>query len=50
MNADDQKQFKQTAEKITGTAGTAIISHGLSWHDTSENKSDRPLNRPRQTI
>ena len=38
----DQKQFEQTAEKITGTAGTAIISHGLCWHDTSENTSDRP--------
>ncbi len=36
------EQFEQTAKKITGTAGTAIISHGLSWHDTSENKSDRP--------
>lgn len=36
------EQFEQTAEKITGTAGSAIISHGLSWHDTSENKSDRP--------
>mgnify|MGYP001793941894 CR=1 FL=1 len=34
-------RFEQTAEKITGTAGTAIISHGLSWHDTSINKSDR---------
>ncbi len=38
----NSEQFEQTAEKITGTAGTAIISHGLSWHDTSENKSDRP--------
>lgn len=36
------EQFEQTAEKITGTAGSAIISHGLSWHDTSENNSDRP--------
>lgn len=35
------EQFEQTAEKITGTAGTAIISHGLCWHDTSENQSDR---------
>ncbi|WP_319419235.1 phytanoyl-CoA dioxygenase family protein [Pleurocapsa sp. FMAR1] len=35
-------QFEKTAEKITGTAGTAIISHGLCWHDTSVNKSDRP--------
>lgn len=38
----DRKQFEQTAEKITGTAGTAIISHGLCWHDTSVNSSDRP--------
>ncbi|WP_019508469.1 phytanoyl-CoA dioxygenase family protein [Pleurocapsa sp. PCC 7319] len=38
----DLKQFENTAEKITGTAGTAIISHGLCWHDTSENSSDRP--------
>lgn len=38
----NQKQFEQTAEKITGTAGTAIISHGLCWHDTSVNNSDRP--------
>lgn len=38
----NKKQFEQTAEKITGTAGSAIISHGLCWHDTSENKSDRP--------
>lgn len=38
----DLKQFENKAEKITGTAGTAIISHGLCWHDTSENFSDRP--------
>ena len=38
----DIKQFEKTAEKITGTAGTAIISHGLCWHDTSVNCSDRP--------
>jgi ectoine hydroxylase-related dioxygenase (phytanoyl-CoA dioxygenase family) len=35
------RKFNQTAEKITGTAGTAIISHGLCWHNTSDNKSDR---------
>ncbi len=35
------EQFEHTAEKITGTAGTAIISHGLCWHDTSVNQSDR---------
>lgn len=38
----DQEQFELIAEKITGTAGTAIISHGLCWHDTSNNSSDRP--------
>lgn len=38
----DRRQFRRTAEKITGTAGTAIISHGLCWHDTSDNQSDRP--------
>ncbi|HHP7229597.1 MAG TPA: phytanoyl-CoA dioxygenase family protein [Xenococcaceae cyanobacterium] len=38
----DPNQFERTAQKITGKAGTAIISHGLCWHDTSENKSDRP--------
>lgn len=37
----NKRQFKRTAEKITGTAGTALISHGLCWHDTSDNKSDR---------
>ena len=36
-----KRKFERNAEKITGTAGTAIISHGLCWHDTSENKSDR---------
>lgn len=41
-NKPDLEQFERTAQKITGTAGTAIISHGLCWHDTSENKSDRP--------
>ncbi|MGL5944269.1 MAG: phytanoyl-CoA dioxygenase family protein [Waterburya sp.] len=38
----DVEEFNRTAEKITGTAGTAIISHGLCWHDTSVNNSDRP--------
>ena len=38
----NRRQFERSAEKITGTAGTAIISHGLCWHDTSVNKSDRP--------
>jgi ectoine hydroxylase-related dioxygenase (phytanoyl-CoA dioxygenase family) len=38
----DLEKFERTAEKITVSAGTAIISHGLCWHDTSENQSDRP--------
>lgn len=38
----DLQYFKNNARKITGTAGTAIVSHGLCWHDTSENTSDRP--------
>ena len=38
----DSEQFERTAKKITGKAGTAIISHGLCWHDTSVNQSDRP--------
>ena len=37
----DIEQFEQTAEKITATAGSAIVSHGLCWHDTSVNNSDR---------
>ena len=40
--APDITKFEQTAQKITGTAGSAIISHGLCWHDTSVNNSDRP--------
>ena len=39
--APDIAQFERTAEKITVTAGTAIVSHGLCWHDTSVNSSDR---------
>ena len=38
----NKRKFQQIAEKITGTAGTAIISHGLCWHDTSVNSSNRP--------
>ncbi|MFM2312805.1 MAG: hypothetical protein RLZZ04_2081 [Cyanobacteriota bacterium] len=38
----EPSQFASSATKIVGTAGSAIISHGLCWHDTSENNSDRP--------
>ncbi|MGL5806143.1 MAG: phytanoyl-CoA dioxygenase family protein, partial [Xenococcaceae cyanobacterium] len=35
----DLEKFEQTAQKITGKAGTAIIAHGLCWHDTSVNST-----------
>jgi ectoine hydroxylase-related dioxygenase (phytanoyl-CoA dioxygenase family) len=35
-------KFASSATKITGKAGSAVISHGLCWHSTSENNSDRP--------
>jgi ectoine hydroxylase-related dioxygenase (phytanoyl-CoA dioxygenase family) len=36
------EEFEKTATKITGIAGTAIISHGLCWHDTSVNNTQKP--------
>ncbi|AFZ37524.1 Phytanoyl-CoA dioxygenase [Stanieria cyanosphaera PCC 7437] len=36
------EEFEKTAIKITGKAGTAIISHGLCWHDTSVNHTQKP--------
>jgi ectoine hydroxylase-related dioxygenase (phytanoyl-CoA dioxygenase family) len=36
------QEFEKIATKITGTAGTAIISHGLCWHDTSINQTEQP--------
>lgn len=38
----EPSQFTSSATKIIGKAGSAVISHGLCWHDTSENNSDRP--------
>ncbi|MEL6439737.1 MAG: phytanoyl-CoA dioxygenase family protein [Cyanobacteria bacterium J06621_8] len=38
----EKRQFKIRARKITGAAGSVVISHGLCWHNTSENNSDRP--------
>lgn len=38
----DQKKFAELAHKVTGKAGSVVLSHGLSWHDTSINKSDLP--------
>jgi ectoine hydroxylase-related dioxygenase (phytanoyl-CoA dioxygenase family) len=38
----DREQFAREAIKITGAAGDAIISHGLLWHDTSQNHTEEP--------
>jgi hypothetical protein len=38
----DIEKFEKTAQKITGKVGTAIIAHGLCWHDTSINFTDNP--------
>src|SRR6266478_2231392 len=38
----NREQFAREAIKITGAAGDAIISHGLLWHDTSQNRSEEP--------
>lgn len=37
----DSEQFDRTAGNITAEAGSVIVSHGLCWHDTSPNPSDR---------
>jgi ectoine hydroxylase-related dioxygenase (phytanoyl-CoA dioxygenase family) len=37
-----REQFAREAIKITGAAGDAIISHGLLWHDTSQNHTTEP--------
>ena len=38
----NREQFAREAIKITGAAGDAIISHGLLWHDTSQNHTEEP--------
>ncbi|MGL5062611.1 MAG: phytanoyl-CoA dioxygenase family protein [Microcoleus sp.] len=38
----DGKKFVELAQKVTRKAGTVVLSHGLCWHDTSINYSDRP--------
>jgi ectoine hydroxylase-related dioxygenase (phytanoyl-CoA dioxygenase family) len=38
----NREDFAREAIKITGGAGDAIISHGLLWHDTSQNHTDEP--------
>jgi len=38
----DSEKFDAIAQKITGKAGSVVLSHGLCWHDTSMNCSDSP--------
>ncbi len=38
----NREDFAREAIKITGSAGDAIVSHGLLWHDTSQNHTDQP--------
>jgi len=38
----EPKTFAALAQKITGTAGSVVLSHGLCWHDTSTNQSQQP--------
>jgi ectoine hydroxylase-related dioxygenase (phytanoyl-CoA dioxygenase family) len=37
----DSKKFAELAQKVTGTAGSVVLSHGLCWHDTSTNHSEQ---------
>lgn len=43
-NCDFPKEstFSHIAQKVTGKAGTLVLSHGLCWHDTSPNNSLQP--------
>jgi ectoine hydroxylase-related dioxygenase (phytanoyl-CoA dioxygenase family) len=38
----DPQRFAEIAEKVTGKAGSVVLSHGLCWHDTASNQADRP--------
>ena len=38
----DEAQFSEHAIQATGNAGDAVVSHGLLWHRTAVNHSDRP--------
>lgn len=40
-NSPDLEHFDQVAQKLTGKAGSAVISHGLCWHDTSFNGTEK---------
>ncbi|HUA36593.1 MAG TPA: phytanoyl-CoA dioxygenase family protein [Candidatus Binataceae bacterium] len=38
----DPAAFAREALTITGNAGSAIVSHGLLWHDTGQNHTEAP--------
>jgi ectoine hydroxylase-related dioxygenase (phytanoyl-CoA dioxygenase family) len=38
----DAAAFAKEAIVVTGSSGSAIVSHGLLWHDTSRNRTDTP--------
>lgn len=38
----DAERFRRDAVIVTGKAGTAVVSHGLLWHDTSQNRTEEP--------
>lgn len=40
--APDPDKFARIAEKVTGSAGSVVLSHGLCWHDTSVNATETP--------
>lgn len=40
--APNIETFEKLGQKITGKAGSAIVSHGLCWHDTSINQTEHP--------
>ena len=38
----DLVHFSKMVQKLTGKAGSVVISHGLCWHDTSINSAQKP--------
>lgn len=36
----DPERFRREAIKVTGTSGSAVLTHGLLWHDTSHNQTE----------
>jgi ectoine hydroxylase-related dioxygenase (phytanoyl-CoA dioxygenase family) len=38
----DAQRFLESAQQVTGTAGSVVLSHGLCWHNTSVNHTHQP--------